>query len=228
MLRNEANLEDAFDEEYTRRGTCDCPYNSYTSLTEKLRAEGDGGQRIDYILFRGGFKYQVDRLEYSLPLPTIVPGTQHSYSDHEAVQAVLRITKRNQMVNPSTAYSICAAAKTQEEDSEALEYKSEENVRTIRESICVCDQSLLKIASSRTVYLTLALIILCMLFQFIDMKATYGLTSVYLLIKVFLCGLVMYFLFMGTIWNKLERNGILSGKLAMQISLYNKYKSCAN
>lgn len=230
VLRYEANLEDAFSEYYDRKGTCECPYNSYTSLSEKLSGQGDGGKRIDYILYRGGFKYQVERTDYQLPLPNFVPGTSHSYSDHEAVVATLRITKRREMVNPSTSYSACSAdeMKRAEEDAEALELKSEANVRTIRESICVCDASLLKIASSRTVYLTLSLIILCMLFQFMDMQAVYGLASVYIIFKVLLCGLVMYFLFMGTIWNKLERNGILSGKLAMQISLYNKYKSCGS
>lgn len=230
VLRYEANLDDSFAEDFERKGTCDCPYNSYTSLTEKLSAEGDGGKRIDYILFRGGFKYQVDRVDYNLPLPNFIPGTTHSYSDHEAVTTTLQITKRNKVINPSTAYSVCTAteeAQLAEDDAEALEYKSEENVRTIRESIGVCDQSLLKIASSRTVYLTLALIVLCMLFQFIDIQPYYGMGSVYLVIKVLLCGLVMYFLFMGTIWNRLERNGILSGKLAMQTSLYNKYKSCS-
>lgn len=227
VLRYEANLEDAFSESYERKGTCECPYNSYTSATEKLN--GEGGKRIDYILFRGGFKYQVERLVYVLPLPKVVPGTTHSYSDHEAVSTILQITKRNQIMNPSTAYSGCSAVGDleEEEDAEAFEYKSEENVKTIRESIAVCDQSLLKIASSRTVYLTLALIILCMLFQFIDLQPYYGMTSVYLIGKVLLCGLVMYFVFMGTIWNRLEKNGILSGKLAMQTSLYNKYKTCA-
>lgn len=231
VLRYEANLEDAYPESYERQGTNECPYNTYTSLSEKLSGE-NVGKRIDYILFRGGFKYQVDRLDYVLPLPHFVPGTTHSYSDHEAVVTTLRITKRDSMVNPSTFYSVCDADvdshQAAEEDAEALEYKSEENVRTIRESIAVCDQSLLKIASSRTVYLTLALIMLCMLFQFIDMQASYGLGSVYLLFKVALSGMVMYFLFMGTIWNKLERNGILSGKLAMQTSLYNKYKGCSS
>lgn len=231
VLLFEANLKDAFPDDFERQGTNECPYNSYTALSEKLNGEGNGGKRIDYILFRGGFKYEVQVEEYELPLPNHVPGTSHSYSDHEAVATTLRITKRNQMVNPSTAYSVCRAATGALEDlekeaaaEEGLEVKSEQNVRTIREAIVVCDQSLMKLASSRTVYLTLAMIVLCMLFQFIDMKAYYGLSSIYLIFKVLLCGLVMYFLFMATIWNKLERNGILSGKLAMQTSLYNKYK----
>lgn len=228
VLRQEANLEDSFSDAYERKGTCDCPSNTYSPTGDKLIAAG-GEKRIDYILFRGGFKYQVDRTEYKLPLPTVVPGTSHSYSDHEAVCTTLRITKRDQVMNPSTAYSVSLSASQQaEEDAEALEYKSEENVRTIRESITTCDQSLMKIASSRTVFLTLALIILCMLFQFIDMRPYSGFSSVYLIGKVLLCGLVMYFVFMGTIWNRLERNGILSGKLAMQISLYNKYKTCGD
>lgn len=230
MLLFEANLEDAFSEDYERQGTNECPYNSYTALSEKLSGEGNGGKRIDYILFRGGFKYEVERIGYELPLPNHVPGTSHSYSDHEAVATTLRITKRSKIVNPSTAYSVCRVAGGLEDleketaVEEGLEVKSAENVRTIREAIVVCDQSLMKIASSRTVYLTLALIMLCMLFQFIDIKAYYGLTSIYLIFKVLLCGLVMYFLFMATIWNRLERNGILSGKLAMQTSLFNKYK----
>lgn len=224
VLCYEANLEDAFDPDYGKSGTSECPYNSYTSLSEKLATNNDG-KRIDHILYRGGFKYLVERLEYKHPLPNHVPGTEHSYSDHEAVVATLQITKKRSMVNPQTEYMVCSSA-TEEEEIEAFEYKSEKNVRTIQEAICVCDQSLVKIASSKTVYLTLGFIVLCMLFQFIEMKPMYGLHSVYLLFKVALSGLVMYFLFMGTLWNKLEKNGVLSGKLAMQISLYNKYKKC--
>lgn len=230
VLVYEGNLEDSFSEEAGRKGTCECPYNSYTSLTEKLSGEAGDGKRIDYILYRGGFKYEIDRLEYSLPLPTTVPGTCHSYSDHEAVLTTLRITKRNQVMNPHTTYTVCnpltSSSSAQCAEEEPLEQKSAENVDTIREAIILCDQSLLKIASSRTIYLTLALVLLCMLFTFMDIKAYYGMASIYFIIKLLLTGLVMYFLFMGTLWNKLERNGVLSGKLAMETSLNNKYKNC--
>lgn len=227
VLIYEGNMVDSIAEDAPRKGTCECPYNSYTALTEKLSGEAGDGKRIDYILYRGGFKYEIDRLEYSLPLPVTMPGSSHSYSDHEAVTATLRLTKRNQVVNPHTSYTVCSPSEVfQCGEDRPWEYKSAEQVDTIREAIILCNQSLVKIASSRTIYLTLALVLLCMLFTFLDVTAYYGLVSIYAVIKLLLTSLVMYFVFMGTIWSKMERNGILSGQVAMQTSLYNKYKNC--
>lgn len=216
VLVLEANLTDAYDPNSTRFGTNECPSNSYTSLTEKLSLEAGDGKRIDYILYRGGFKYNIERTQYTLPLPNFVPGANYSYSDHEAVLTHLHVTKKGQVVNPNTEYY--------PEGREVFEPKSAENVATIMDSIRVCEESLAKIDHHRVVYLTLALVVVFMLFQIIDMKPGYGLGTLYLLVKIALSGLALYLVFMGTLWNKLEKHGILAGKLAMEISLKNKYK----
>lgn len=40
-------------------------------------------------------------------------------------------------------------------------------------------------------------------------------------LRVIVSGLVLFFVFMATLWNSMEANGILAGKLAMEISLRN-------
>lgn len=61
--------------------TNDAPDNTYA-------VKGAQPKRIDYVLWGGA---AICGAETRLPLPALVPGTCHSYSDHEAVFATLRL-----------------------------------------------------------------------------------------------------------------------------------------
>lgn len=49
----------------------------------------------------------------------------------------------------------------------------------------------------------------------------YGFQLLYTSFKIFLSILITFFMVMATFWNAIESNGILAGKLAMDISLIN-------
>lgn len=72
------------------------PFNSYTSSQE--RSECPYGKRIDYILYMAGQQLQASAVDCQLPLSKKVPASftskQVSYSDHEAVSAVLKLEHR--------------------------------------------------------------------------------------------------------------------------------------
>ena len=95
LLRTVGELKDSWEEAGTGPGeTCNTEYSSYR--------EPGHAKRIDYILYRAGpgRAAWVERAE--LPLPRRVPGGQVSYSDHEAVCAVVVVEPR-QMEAEKTA-----------------------------------------------------------------------------------------------------------------------------
>lgn len=216
VLIHEATLTDAIDPTVCKKGTNECPSNSYTALDRKLTPGMSDGKRIDYIMYRGGYKYDIDRVHYSHPLPDFVPNKRFSYSDHEAVWTKLKITKVSRSVSVSRQESRLSVKEKEE--------KSKEDVATIQESIKLCAESLHLLNQNKTVYFILALLSTIILALFIDMHAGFGLWTIYVLIKVGISGTILFFIFMATMWNRLEKNGIMAGKLAMEISLENKYK----
>jgi len=65
--------------------------NIYRMLTAPN--ENAPGKRIDYLLFKPSRGVKVDVHQFEYGLPKKVPGTELSYSDHEALFAVLKIEK---------------------------------------------------------------------------------------------------------------------------------------
>ncbi|XP_037050565.1 putative neutral sphingomyelinase [Bradysia coprophila] len=185
--------------------TCDNPTNSYTpqSTIDSL----PNGKRIDYILYRPGRDCQANVLDYKLPLSHSIPDHPISFSDHEAVYSRIRITL------PQSPLP----------DSSNITFKNEDNglVTALNEAIDICRDNLEKLRSHKTIYFTMALAVMMTLFYLIDMVPPYGLQTMFTVLRVIVSGLALFFLFMATLWNSMEANGILAGKLAMEISLRN-------
>lgn len=84
-------------------GLCDpCPSNgecfvtnetSYNTYSPSTNARP---KRIDYVLYGG---HAVCKAIYSQPMPNRVPGTNHSYSDHEAVCAQIELLPKESWVS---------------------------------------------------------------------------------------------------------------------------------
>ena len=74
--------------------TSETPSNSYTARSA-LR-ECPAGRRIDYILYSPGPNIQADTVACVLPLRDRIPGKNISFSDHEAVAAKLRISRKTE------------------------------------------------------------------------------------------------------------------------------------
>lgn len=180
-------------------GTNECGYNTYTA--KNMRESQPIGKRIDYILYRGGIGYQADVAEYALPLPHNVPEQAFSFSDHEAVHSRITVSIANGFETPPMSLG-----------------HGPDYADTLREGIEVCDSILRRLRSDKNVYFVMALLLIIPLFYIIDIYPPYGWGMFYLLVKVVFSGIVIFFIFMATMWNSIERNGILSTKLAMEMA----------
>ncbi|CAG9865285.1 unnamed protein product [Phyllotreta striolata] len=171
--------------------TCESPRNSYTQRKSH-------GQRIDYILYHPGAKLQVALKSYDLPLPDRVPCCPYSYSDHEAVEATLEIGEA----------PIKHAAQ-----------KENETETVLRDSLAVLNKALNDLASSRICYGFVFVVLSCVLVVSFAFGVPPGYSVIYDFARVLLTIFAAFFLLMATIWVKIERHGLLAGKLAMEISL---------
>lgn len=198
VLLSESQLTDSFNGKITT-GTNECVKNTYTpkELIEKL----PNGKRIDFILYRAGRNFDGTVVEYNQPFPELVPGEKFSYSDHEAVLSKIVVKPKSDKKLDFCSRTNCAVA--------------------LQESIDTCNESLKLLESHRRSYLAMALGIVIILFSMIDILPPYGLKTLYLVLKVLLSGLIIFFVFMATLWNGMEKHGNLAGKISMELSLRN-------
>lgn len=146
-------------------------------------------------------------LEYNLPLPECIPNQKFSYSDHEAVHTKLLITDRIKGDESNGGNCIL-------NQMNAVDFAN-----TLREGIKVCDDILKRLKSDKRCYLIMAFTVFFILMYMIDIYPTYGWKTLYLIVKVIFCGITLFFIFMATLWNSIEHNGILSSKLSMEMAL---------
>lgn len=190
-------------------GTNECKHNSYTPKT--LGEKNPIGIRIDHIFVRSSELYDVQVSEYSLPLPDRIPGTKISYSDHEAVMTKLKLTSKQ-----------CLSDKLEEfcqKRPSSLELSEMKTITVLQECVHLCETSLHKLKTDRILYFSIAIFVTFLLLALVDYSVPVGFKSLYLLLKFILFGIVLFALFMGSLWNYMERNGILSGKTSMEIKL---------
>lgn len=104
--------------------TYENPNNSYTP-----KKRHTAGQRIDHILYRDSLEMKATVLEYSLPLPEVVPDTNHSFSDHEGVMVKLVLEPISLPQNQTTQSLVCNAVTyiNNETDLRNIELRSKNN-----------------------------------------------------------------------------------------------------
>jgi len=180
--------------------TCMCPGNSYTS--KKENAEFPAGKRIDYIMYRPGPNRVAKATEVSLPLPHRIPESflrNCSYSDHEAVQAVIRVEVKERPIEEGNIRG------RQQIDQEIFQ-----------EAVKVIEGCKNRVYRDQYFYSILA-ILLWLLF-FFTFGEHFFFQSVLLDIFLFLVRLVLMFaavfcLLMASVFNRKERHA-LSGCIA--------------
>lgn len=152
------------------------------------------------------FNFQANVLEYNLPLSHPIPDHPLSYSDHEAVCSRIKVTISENQPNSSNSHS-----------------NASENglIEALSEAINVCQDNLEHLRSHKTTYFKMAVAVLLILLCSMDMVPPYGLKTMFTVLRIVVSGLLLFLVFMATLWNSIEVNGILSGKLAMEIVLRN-------
>lgn len=205
ILLSTSQMKDAFKQKPSSfSGTHEYVYNTYTS--EAISSKKAEGIRIDYILYREHRDINCEIDEYELPLLEKIPDLNISYSDHEAVHALITIEK-----------------KKSRDDFDSPDNKTIvlNNIKNLKECILTCNKSLKMLESHRRSYTMMAIGLGVILINIVEIDPAYGFKTAYMILKFLLCGLTIFFVFMATIWNIMEKHGILAGKLSMEISLGN-------
>uniref|UniRef100_A0A1B0DRC6 sphingomyelin phosphodiesterase n=1 Tax=Phlebotomus papatasi TaxID=29031 RepID=A0A1B0DRC6_PHLPP len=218
VLLSTSELRDAY-QKTAQHGTNECPLNPYTC--EESRQSIPEGKRIDYILYRVGGGSRATRIEYKVLTP------EQCFSDHEAVHAKLEIVPPKLSRESSLEHINGDDAEISELDATCPSDKSPTDsqipchLTSLTEGIQICEDSLKQLNSDRKFYLWISFAIIITLIMFSDFEAPYGFRMAYLVARILLTFLTAFFLFMGTLWNVIERHGILAGKLEMEIALRN-------
>lgn len=199
LLTSIPGLVDAFDSADVPRdheATCESLRNSYTpSSLVKRKTQG---QRIDYIMFHPGSKFQVEMKKYKLPLPDRVPLHSFSYSDHEGVEATFEISKQAILTSS----------------------RNENDVKNILDECdIILNQALNNLVTHKRIYIIFSILLMCSLISTVIIDAPAGFVVVYNIFRVVIGILLVFSILMGFIWNKIEKHGVLAGKLAIEKSL---------
>ncbi|KAH8301202.1 hypothetical protein KR018_007507 [Drosophila ironensis] len=215
--------------------TNECEHNSYTSA--RSLAKNPQGIRIDHIFVRGGDEVNAEIVEYKLPLPHRVPGEKFSFSDHEAVLAKLRVrrTPRNSVATIDVHCQVeeeeaCPAAGAEQQaatcngNSGAVTSMPAARTAALHEALELCDASLLQLNTDRILYYSAATFLFVLLVLLVEFTAPVGMRTIFLLLKFIVFGVILFCLFMASIWNYMERNGVLQGKKAMEVMLHHAQK----
>ncbi|KAH8418268.1 hypothetical protein KR222_007642 [Zaprionus bogoriensis] len=231
--------------------TNECGRNSYTSA--RALAKNPLGIRIDHIFVRSADHIKAEIVDYTLPFPERVPCQKFSFSDHEAVLATLKLTLLPDDDEPVAPEQVpcrlveegSAAAPLQPGkshgggDAGVLSATAEENnsclsiaqplpaaARTaaLNEALSLCDASLLQLNTDRLLYYSAATVLFVLLVLLVEFAPPVGLRTVYLLLKFIVFGVILFCLFMASIWNYMERNGVLQGKKSMEVMLQHAQK----
>ncbi|KAL1506402.1 hypothetical protein ABEB36_005772 [Hypothenemus hampei] len=177
--------------------------NSYTPSS--LLKEKIIGKRIDYVMYHAGSNVTVSQKNYCLPLPDHIPDQCYSYSDHEAILVELAITRDVKSGNNST-------------DDVAKK-------AVLEESLILCEEALKSISRSEVHYWVLVLVSFILLLVILIIPSVIttsffdNFSTLMDVLKVLITIFLVFFFLMAFMWSRIETHGILSGKLAIEVSL---------
>jgi len=240
ILRNVANLKDAWEcvnDDNTNDGrnyrgcTNEVPTNSFCSIpssdnhTESDSLADSNGLRIDYIMFSAGPGVEVMTQSSSLPLPHRVPGKNYSFSDHEAVDACLKLI-RNISYDNTTGQKIPQQTNRDFKRAQSIETRND-CVNSVNEAIKVMERSLQSVDRSQkkyAVYSLLSAIILIITFIPSGMTGLEIAERIILDICLFfprlgLSASTIIFGLMGSLFSKRERNAFRAVKNQLNLVL---------
>ena len=187
--------------------TCETAQNSFT-------IPGSKSKRIDYIMYRPGPSVEAETVNCWLPLPNKVPHQNFSYSDHEAVAAIFKVRKirDSKLFQSGPEFRRCLT-----------ENNRLETIQAGQDAIEIIDKSLTSVSSDQFKYVIYSFFILILLvLSFIPssyIPQTYFMAfdvGIFLPRFVMTIFLVIFFL-MATIFNKREKNALISTKRELKL-----------
>lgn len=224
--------------------TYEHPKNSYTPKKKNI-----AGQRIDHILYRNGLQIKAKIVEYMLPLPEVIPETNFSFSDHEAIMVKLTLESKSinkylsdidekdliQMESKTKNNLVSmmnGEGKTFNSDRQCftqqyrpvVEYNHIASV--IEDAIIMCNNHLNMLKRSRIFYYVVAMLLISAMLLLFVISDNYNILYYFLKLSLF-CAF-LYCVFMAVLWNPIERHGILAGLKSMETKLTNIHLQLAS
>lgn len=223
--------------------TYEHPHNSYTPKKKNI-----AGQRIDHILYRNNLQIKATIVEYLSPLPEVIPETNFSFSDHEAIMVKLTLEAisvnkhlcdndeddliRMESKTKSNLISMMnGGGKTFNNDNQCLSHQYRpvleysHIVSVIEDAIIMCNNHLNMLKRNRIFYYVLATLLISAMFILFVIPDNYNI--LYYLLKLCLFCAFLYCIFMAVLWNPMERHGILAGLKSMETKLSNIHMQLA-
>lgn len=103
---------------------------------------------------------------------------------------------------------------------ESLDIERQNSV--LKKALEICDEALARVSKHRRQYWMMSGALLLVLIAVLWVE--WGVTPLVPFITAFMC----YMVFMATLWNNMEVNGILAGKLGMQVTQTRIQSACAD
>ncbi|XP_014096081.1 putative neutral sphingomyelinase isoform X1 [Bactrocera oleae] len=194
--------------------------NSYTASNTSNKMSA--GVHIDHIFARSPENIALSIIDYGLPLTEPVPGQNFSYSDHEAVLAKLQLRDAEHNIGEGACTVVTSINKEHHISEEAFKTDGcliSRRVAVLHESISLCETSLDQLNTDRIFYYSVAVILAFILVVFLEYPSPLGFRTLYIILKLLISGGLLFCIFMGSVWNYMEWNGVLSGKVAMELML---------
>lgn len=170
-------------------------------------------KRIDYIMYRAGPGLDAETVNCWFPMPQRVPDQPFSYSDHEAVASVIKVTRPGRFQSgPDFRRSL------------SLNNRSE-TVRAVKDANDIIDKSLRRVDSDQTKYVFYTFVLLLLLVlsfipsAFIPVSYYLALDLSLFLPRFVITIFIVIFFLMASLFNKRERNALIGTRKELQLIL---------
>lgn len=150
-------------------------------------------------MFRFGEFVHVKTKQYVQPLPDLIPGLPFCYSDHEGVAVTLSLTHS---------------------DVPHRQIDYERSGSVLMDGIQVCENALVQLRHTRTAYCFLAgLLFLLLTIVITSIEPGPGYVVLLRIVLAVLTFFLSFAVMMAFLWNRIEANAVVAGKLGMEINL---------
>ena len=174
-------------------------------------------------MYRAGPGIEAETVNCWLPLPNRVPDKPYSYSDHEAVAAIIRV---RQACSPDGDHHRLPRGPAFRRH---LSFNTRsDTVGAVQEAIDIVNKSLKTVDSDQTKYVLYSfflLLILVLSFIPVVLKPDWAVALDLTLFvpRFFLSAFLLIFFLMATLFNKRERNALTSTKKELQLIIEQDY-----
>ncbi len=198
--------------------TCEVPENTFTA------PRGSIAKRIDYIMYRAGPGFDAETENCWLPLGNTIPERNFSYSDHEAVAAIISVRKQD--TRSALTPGLIRVMSGAEFRKMASLSTRDETIQVVHDAVKIIDTSLKTVDSDQFKYalysfaILLALVLTFIPSAFVEKSYYFVSLDVGLFLPRFILTIfLVIFVLMATLFNKRERNALKSTKKELLLLL---------